>query len=114
MIEIPGPRTCLSKQVATSLTDLIYLGQGGKWHLYLRAINKANEGGRRIWRGRQVAGKGARVKGIKITRVPFSSLNTIQHVIVKMALVAGNSVLREKGYIIFDKKRKWGLRCKSP
>ena len=39
---------------------------------------------------------GGEKKGTKITRVSFSSLNTMQHVIVEMALVPGNSVLQEK------------------
>ena len=49
-----------------------------------------------------MAVKGMEVKGTKITRVSFSSLNTIQHVIVEIASVPGNSMLREKGYIISD------------
>ena len=74
-MEIPRPpQTCLSKQVATSLAYLIFLGRCEEgWYLFLRVINKANEEGRRFGRGRQVAGKGNGEKGTKIASIFFSS-----------------------------------------
>ena len=83
--------------MAASLAYLIFLGRNGEgWYIYLRAINTANEGGRRFGRGRPVAGKGRWGKGYQDSQCIFLISYIIQHVMVEMALVQGNSVLREK------------------
>ena len=75
---------------------LIFLGRGGEgWYLFLRAINNANAGvgglsGGGRWLGRSWG------KGYQDSQCIFLISNTIQHVIVEMTLVQGNSVLQEK------------------
>ena len=60
---------------------MIFLGRGGEgWYLFLRAINKANEGGPRFFLAGEAGGGDSKI---------------IQHVIVEMAC-RKNSVLREK------------------
>ena len=85
---------------------MIFLERGGeRRYKFLRAINKANEGGPRIGQGRQVAGLEGGMEGTKIACVSCSSVNTIQQVIVKMVLVPGNSVVSGKKVTLYLKQR---------